>query len=274
MLELFLLTRSKKLSRLAVRSPYLTLVGASALLIAFWTVVLDAIGSPVGVIVTVDVLYLLLVSYAVWSAPTRAMREAVSSLNDLCDPYPMLELCETLLRRRSSTKRRLDVTLNYCIALDMVGEHQRAYDLLASVPVGTAEETSPMPTVGYCAALASICTSLDRKAQAMAYLERVLTRCETVSDTQERTGLAPTVSAARAYMSYLAGDYESCLVHLKSAAHSTLLDEMRRAWLYANASLAIGDMQTAKKKLHRIVQQGHRLHLVDEAKKLLKTIGS
>jgi tetratricopeptide (TPR) repeat protein len=220
------------------------------------------------------VLLLLLFSFSrffvIANAGNTLASPAVKQMIHQGDPEPLLKISEELLSYPAAPANRQVYLINYCAALDNVGEHDKAYELLREINIDE-KTTHPANKLVYYNNLAGLRMSMGVNDESVENYQKALKVFEDIKNEKWRKAVAPTANHVRAYLAYFEGEYHSCLALLQTPM-PTLTGRVDQAFLRARVAIAQGDLQTAKEKLHEVIEKGNKLYCVTEAKELLKTL--
>ena len=226
--------------------------------------------APVWMIVTCGLTFGFFNLFVIENAGNLLLAPAIQQMANRGDAEPLLNMSEELLSYPASAAKRQIYQIDYCAALDHLGQYDQAYALLSQVDVED-KPTHPNNKLVYYNNLAHVQFVLGAREEAVASYQKALAAHEAIKNERLRKVNEPTVRHIRAYLAYLEGEYHTCLALLQTPM-PTLLGQAYQALLHAHAALALGDVTTAKDKLHEVIGKGNKLYCVTEARELLNTL--
>lgn len=208
--------------------------------------------------------------FVIVNAGNTLSAPAIRQMVDQGDPEPLLKISEELLTYPSSAPYRRIYTINYCAALDNMGEYDKAYELLGQIDI-EEKNTHPIHKLVYYNNVASLRMSMGYPDEAIEGYRKALQAYAEIKNEKLSRMNEPTANHARAALAYLEGEYRTCLALLQTPM-PTLTGQVGQAHLHALVAIAQGDVPTAKAKLNEVIEKGNKLYCVTEAKELLKTL--
>lgn len=240
-------------------------------MILLWTVPLLFLNAPVWLIVALDAFGAFISILMVDVAPSALTNLAIQPMLHQGDPQPFLQMTEELLSYPSTPAAKQIYLNNYCVALQNVGELQRAYDMLGEINIEEHAATSPVTKVVYYNNMAYFSEALNMPEQAIAYYQKAQQVNDSIKSDKLKKATEVTIRTMNAHLAFLKGEYRTCLALVQLPA-PTLYVSLDQTMLHARAAIALGDVQAAKEKLNEVIAKGNKLYCVTEAKELLNTL--
>ena len=215
---------------------------------------------------------LCVIFYTIWvdAAAGAVMKPCLDTLNNKCDPYPLLSETEKLLTYKNTENMKRTILINYAVALRDVGEYQRVYDLLKSVNID--KEPLVLNKCAYYNNLFDICTVLGKDEEARIWFEKYMQVYNDMKGKRAKEMLSSSVTAAKAMDAYMRGDYITAVNLINSNVPKNLRGRVESAMDYARACIALGESERAAEALSFIIQNGNKLYCVNEAAAMLRRI--
>ena len=262
---------SVKMYRFCVKYPLLAFVLFSVAMTLVYTVALMCIDAPIWLIVLLDAVFIFLNWAYVKNADNALVQLTIKPMHEQCDPEPFLSMTEELLAYKATPMQKQVRMINYCAALQSVGEYQKAYDLLGQLNIDKNAGTLSEFKLVYYHNLGSLCENLDKTEQAKIWYEKALQVYEDIAYPKVKEHYTPTVCSAKAELAFLAGEYHDCIKLLQEPS-PTVYGQVYRKLTHARALLALGEVAEAKNKLNEVIGKGNKLYCVTEARELLNTL--
>ncbi len=215
-------------------------------------------------------LYLLLAIVGIGLAPNRMLKPVLAKCNETCDPYPMLEVMETLLTCRLPKKTRAVALVDYAVALQDTGDLHRAYDVMRTVDI-QGLRLPPVSQFIYYNNMAGYCTRLNRIEEADGCYAHQRQLYETLPKAY-KTKMNEFMLHAAALDRFRHGDSHEAMRILETVPHKTRAAKVSGAMLYARAAVRVGDREKARENLQYVVNYGGRFAVVEEAKAMLNAL--
>lgn len=228
----------------------------------------------------VSFLSIYLVDLAIWffagriiaSAQGKLLQEPIELVDQQCDPYPLLEELEQQMARNGSNAQGQLTELNYAMALRTVGEDQKAASILENLNIDRFPSTSPFTKYIYYNNLSDVLFALDRVTEARIWHRKGVQIYNDLPESKMKQQLSETCQISLAEALYHEGEYSQALqtaAWIKCRSKRHLLDT---ALLAAKCHIALEEPEKAREKLQYVVDNGNKLHIVEEAKALLETL--
>ena len=220
-------------------------------------------------------LVLFAVIWGVWVL-TRAnalLRPSLQKLNTRLDPYPMLEETKTQLDYPGYKHFVVARQMNYALALHFTGQHDSAYEQLASIPIESLPRAQALLKATYYNNLMAVCLAQDYFAEAETAYENMLRHFGGIKSNTQKASMTYTVETKRAQLHFCRREYEQAIALVDKEPINPLL-QVGNAFFRARIYLAMGDVENAETELEYVVQHGNRLYYVTEAQALLDKINT
>ena len=207
------------------------------------------------------------------SASNMLIKKPMKELSDNCDPYPFLKETEAILEYDKANK----VTdpahiINYCAALSETGEYQKAIDILNTVNIDKYALLNLKAV--YYHNLSSAYHELEKYEVADIFFNRALQVYSDMRNDKIKRSLDNNMIALKADHYFRLGEYQKTLDILDLPAASTKIQNVSRAFSCALAYIKLNDLDNAKAKLLFVVENGNKLYVAAQAKRLLDELNS
>lgn len=205
-------------------------------------------------------------------APAKLMQEPIEITDQQCDPYPLLEEMERQMARKEKGPQRQLTELNYAMALRMVGEDQRAATILEHINIDRFPSMSPYTKFIYYNNLSDALFALKRNGEANIWHRKAMQIYNDLPENTMKQQLTVACQLSEAEVLYHEENYDDALrkaAWIKCQSKRQLLDT---ALLAAKCHIALEEPEKAREKLQYVIDQGNRLHIVEEAGALLETL--
>ena len=242
-------------------------------LAAIYGLLLYSLDAHIALVIAISLLMLLVTRVYVNSAPSIKLTNKALAAHNAGDPYPLLEVSERLLALKPNEVQRQMLTINYCVALRDLGEHERVYQALSALDIDKCAGTLAQTKLVYYHNMADICDILGKDGEADAYFTKEKQCAERLKGEKLRRRLYPLILDAEADHALRHGRYEEALAYAKQAhayreitPRANIFYELFLARVY----LKMGKAEEAKPLLFSIKNTGGKLYAVTEAEALLK----
>lgn len=204
------------------------------------------------------------------SSSDKLLRSAAKALNDDCDPTVLLSETEEQLKYEKRGITNQLVLLNHAVALGYTGEYSKALEILSGFDPDKYKFISPYRAyikMVYSNNMADTCDELGDLESASAWHEKAL-------DTAKKLGVSGTkeIVLSRASEDLRRKDYDAALKTLEGFKEKNMLDRVCASMVYAKAYVGLGENDKAKEKLNFIIENGNKLYMVEQARKMLEGI--
>jgi len=260
----------KKFARWCVKYKPLAMLIVSTLLAAVIAVPLFLISAGGWTIFSFSLLFFLLGLLYVNSALNVLMFDAAKSIDEKCDPYPMIEESEFLLKCKLSDFNRQLVSMNYCVALHTIGEFDKVFAILSDINIDKSASMLPVYKFVYYNNLFSVCLKLDKHEAADIWYDKMCKIYGDMKENKQKRNLLVTMDVATAEKIFKNGDFVKTIQIINSTVPSNLYMTVTNSLLCAKAYLELGEKEKAAEKLRFVIDSGNKLYVVSEAKELLK----
>ncbi len=199
----------------------------------------------------------------------QIVNKAIKTLNEQCDPYPLLEETATFLSHSNKEYHRQMLTINHCAALIEIGQFQKAYQLMSAINIDQCKEMVPLYKAVYYQNLFTICDELGQEEAAKIWLSKGNQLYSSIKPSAAKKKLEVNIVLNNVHYNK---EYDQALESLQALPIPHLLAGVGIAMESARIYLAKGDLPKAKEALCFVVEKGNKLHIVEEAKTLLEQI--
>ncbi|MBQ7416288.1 MAG: hypothetical protein IJW14_04555 [Oscillospiraceae bacterium] len=223
-------------------------------------------------VVAVDLFMIFFFNIWVDVSIANLVTPTIKTLNEQCDPYPMLE--ETERQLHYGYKGTLDQTnrINYACALRQIGQYQQALDVLNDINVDRYGGLQAVSKYVYYNNLMDVLTMMGRYAEAEIWYQKAVQIYKDLPENRIKKQLADSVESAAAYAWFRRGEYEKAKETLNATQPKELCNRVGHALLYARCCVAEGNLDAAREPLEFVIQCGNRLYAAQEAQILLQQI--
>lgn len=204
------------------------------------------------------------------SSSDKLLKAAAKALNNSCDPTVLLNETEEQLKYAKRGITNQLVVLNHTVALGYMGEYSKALDILNDFDTDKYKFISPYRAyikMIHSNNMADTCDELGDFESASMWHEKtvLLAKKLGVSSSKE-------IILAKASENLRKKEFDATLKTLEGFKEKTMLDSVCASMIYAKAYIGLGESEKAKEKLKFIVENGNKLYMVEQAKKMLEGI--
>lgn len=220
----------------------------------------------------IDLVIWFLVGRFIATAPGKLLQEPIEIVDQQCDPYPLLQEMERQMARKENGAQRQLTELNYAMVLRTVGENHKAAAILEHINIDRFPSTSPYTKFIYYNNLSDVLFALERDVEAKIWHRKAMQIYNDLPENKMKQQLSVTCQISEAEALYHGLDYDKALrkaAWIKCSSKRQLLDT---ALLAAKCHIALKEPEKAREKLQYIIDQGNKLHIVEEAQALLDTL--
>lgn len=260
----------KNLIKLVAKHKLITFLILCLLTCLPYTVLFSVLNFPLWIIIIVN-LFLLLLNYLfVVSSEIKINDDAVKALNNFCDPIPLLEASEFILKYKKSGPNNQIALSNYSTATRELGDVQKAYDILSSINIDKFPGVLAESKFVYYNNLSCFCSDLDKHDLAEVWYNKSLQIYNDIKNIKFKNDHKSSILYLTALRNFRNKDYKQTISILDNSTHDSLRNKVDNALLCAKACLKLGDIEKAKDKLIFVIANGNKLACVNEARELLK----
>ncbi len=260
-----------KLCRWAANHKKLYFFIASFIFVTIYSICLPVLNAPLWLIIVVDLIHIIFFYLQALSSSLVILQKAAKQLNDYCDPYPLLNECESFLKNKNSVYSEQVLLIDKCAALLELGEIQKAYDILSAINIDKSSSMTNEVKVTYYYTIMVACHELGMNEQAEVFYAKILLMYPDIKDKKLTNLLESDVKMAKALCCFRKGEYEEIINIISTITPGDLRQKVINSFTYAKAYLALGDTEKAKDHLVFVIVNGNKLGCVKEAQELLKT---
>lgn len=210
-------------------------------------------------VIPLSFLCCILVFIAVNGSTARALRDALKILSEQCDPEPLLNLSQVVLRQNAES---ISYGLYAGFALILLGKKAGALALLQPLEKRLSLWNSPQQAALYC-----ICQSdLSDTAGAALWLDKLE---RTVGNA---SGIRQTLIEQRACLALRRGETEGLEPIFQAYLGKAPVLQVRVAWHFELGKLYLAQRrkEEAAEHLRFVAEHGNKLAIRTEAEELLK----
>ena len=214
--------------------------------------------------------FIVLAFCFVESASEKLLKSAAKALLQSCDPTILLTETEEQLKYIKKGIANQLVLLNHTVALGYIGEYSKAFEILSDFDTDKYKFISPYRAyikMVHSNNMADVCDELGDFESASIWHEKTLVFAKKLGLTG-----AKEIILARASESLRKKEFDVALKTLESFKDKNMLEKVCASMIYAKAYIGLGEKEKAKEKLGFIVENGNKLHMVEQAKKMLENI--
>lgn len=205
-------------------------------------------------------------------AASKVMEDPIALCDQECDPYPLLEAIRQMMTKKQNGPQQQTVEINYAMALRLVGENYKCADILSKINIDRYPNTNIYSKFVYYNTLANVLFALDRDQEAHIWHRKSMQIYNDLPENKLKQQFAPEVQFSAAGALYQAGDYVTSLQKVAWISCKTKRQLLDAALLAAKCHIALEEPEKAREKLQYVIDNGNKLHIVEEARTLLETL--
>lgn len=217
-------------------------------------------------------LTILLSCFAGAGQGAKLMNPTVLTMQNHCDPYPLLAECDDQLSYVKNKGSRQLLTINRAAALIELGRYEEALASLEALNIDAPVCLGLLRYVYYHnSALAAL--GCGQREKADIYRRQAQQQVVAVTHKPHKAIVESTTLALDIVMHIADGDYDGArrlLEQHQEPRHTQ--DRVHRAYQWGRVELAQGNLAAARLHLGFAVQYGNRIAIVDKARALLEDI--
>ena len=246
---------------------------SSALIIVYNLIFYIILDWHIVPVIILDVVLWFMTLFYVCSASNMLIKKPIEEWQNNCDPYPFIKEIEAILEYDKANKVSDPVhIINYCAALHETGEYQKAVDILSTVNIDKQALLSVKEI--YYHNLASSYHELGQYEVADIFYGKALQVYHDMRDSKLKRSLSGNIEMLKADNYFRLGEYQKALDVTNSSQALTKVQEICRAYNSALIYLKLNDFENAKSKLLLVAENGNRLYIAEQAKKMLDEMNS
>lgn len=267
------------MEKLCLKYPTVIKIIMSFLFVAAYDVLLFEMNAPIVVYVIVDLLLILMSVMFVYTRRLKSNLNAVKALQNICDPYPLIDSSTELMKYKWKKNDFFTLKLNLATGYLNIGEIQKGLDILKELE-GELVGTTPVVQMLYYNNLASALLEMNRADEASAAFDK----CETVitlADKSYKKLIEKSMSSVyltKAELLLAKGETDEAMKLIgEIQGRDTFSGKNYRAnvalhLLRGKAYLALGDKDSARENLQYVTRNGNALYDAVKAQRLLREI--
>ena len=225
--------------------------------------------------ISITLAYLLvawIISFRVDLAIAKRQDTQVKVLNDLCDPYPLLEELEFQLAYTKPGNFRQLLLTNYSAALSAIGQYDRMLEILESVNIDQYGGTQPALKAVYYANLACALIEKGSLTAAAVWLGKAEQLLTLIKKPDAKMMVQQTILGSRATIALKREEYDQVIAILENIPAASRRAAVAKAMTSAELAIAMGQPDRARSQLNYVIFNGNRLAVVEKAKTLMATL--
>ena len=256
--------------RLLLKHRLISMIVIAAVLCGAVSPFLREIKSDAWIYAIFYIFFIVLAIGFVESSSDKLLRSAAKALHQSCDPTVLLNETEEQLKYVKKGITNQLILLNHAVALGYLGEYSKAFEILNDL------DTDKYRLMFFYRAyikmarsnnMAEICDELGDFESASQWHEKTLVFAKKLGMTGTKE-----IILAGASESLRKKDFVAALKALEGFKDKNMLEKVCVSMIYAKAYIGLGEKEKAKEKLDFIVENGNKLHMVEQAKKMLENI--
>ncbi len=250
------------------------------LVMFLWTVpvctVFDAVFIYLQFPAWVIVLFSLFMIFCGWGFANSFARQlllrAEKAINEQCDPYPLLNEVEDQLTYARSQEYRQILLIDFCSALDEIGDYQQALDCMESINIDQYPGTLAPIKIIYYLNLSDLYLCFGSLDKSEIWRNKALQMLNALKSEKHKQDILPILIQLDAQIAYCKKNFDQSIPLLNQLPEKNLRQSVAKALWYARNYLAQNRVQEAIPKLRYVIANGNRLADVTIAKDLLSSV--
>lgn len=202
---------------------------------------------------------------------THLLQKALKVMKEQCDPYPFLSVVQEQLTYWASAPVKQMMQVNYALALRLVGEYEKACELMESINIDKHAMAPQVKAIYYNNRM-DICALMGKYQEANIWYGKTVQIWQDLKPSKEKERLGRAVAENRALYHFCNGEFDLALQVLGQAKPQNLSERIENAMMYGRTYLAMGERSRAVKPLRFVAENGNKLYFATEAKELLEKI--
>lgn len=199
--------------------------------------------------------------------------KTIKSLDNECDPYPMLlETEEQLTYKKRSDRHRLVVLMDHCVALQAVGKTKDAMDFMEQVNVEECKGLNDTIRFVYYSNLSGYCYYCDQSEKGNYYYTKAIEIRDRAKKRNFYEMYSRQINALGQLIAYKNCEYEKAIGMIEAFVAKSKREKVSTAILKAKVLFALGRIDETKKELQFVCENGNKLYAVKEAAEILAKI--
>lgn len=232
--------------------------------------------NDIGISLIYWALFVVLITCTAWgfvlSCADKILKKAIKSLDDECDPYPLLDAANELLLNSKLKKTYKEVFLiNKAFALREIGEVDRCFEILYNLNIDQYP-SMPIHKLIYYINLSDTYMKLNKIVEAELLLNKAHQILRDAKlGKQKRVYFERICRFNHFQIDFVKGKYDGLEEFLLANSKEALSKRFLVSNNLATAELYIKENKSgqAKEHLQFVIENGNKLHNVEKAKNLI-----
>ena len=245
---------------------------AASLYCGLYAILFMMIKPPLWLCILLELLLIFFCHSYVQNAHNLILKKSIKTLNEHCDPYPLLQDTSTFLSYKNGEFQRQVLVINHCAALMEIGEYNKAYELMKALNIDQCNGMVPVHKAVYYTNLSTICFDLKLWEEEAIWFQKANQLYDSLKPSKAKQNAQTAITLGRARHLLMEKQYEQAMALTTGLPVTHLRDGIGIAFLQGMIYAAQGNTEKAKESLGFVAQYGYRLAAVKEAKKLLEQL--
>lgn len=262
----------RELWRFAVTNKGLSIFLSCLVLCIPWTAILFYFRAPVGAYVILNAFWVFFSVLAADGSKIRLMNDAIKHMNEKCDPTLLLEETQIMLESKHKDQQAQVFLINRAVALREMGHYGEARAMLESVNVDKYVSFLPANKVVYYNNLADICFLTGDFENAKKWYEKSHRILGDLKEGKQKEKLKEAVGMSFAQIDYMNKNYADAVQKLEKLDKNLMQARVEANYLMGMCYMELNDRDAARSCFEFVLDNGNRLHRVDQAFRILKNM--
>ena len=190
----------------------------------------------------------------------------------LYDPTLLLEETQIMLEAKHKGQEEQVFVINRAVALREMGHYGEARAMLESLNVDKYVSFLPLNKVVYYNNLADICFLTGDFENARKWYEKSHRILSDLKDGKQKEKLKETVGMSFVQLDIMDKNYAEALKKLSAIKKNNMQTRVEANYLMGMCHMELNDRDAARSCFQFVLDNGNRLHRVDQAFKILKNM--
>lgn len=215
---------------------------------------------------------ILLIAVFMGSRWVTLLKKPEKLLDDTCDPEPFLAELQRQKNYANPVGIRYNRTALEATTLVMLGQPEEAYSLLQPLQEQVFKHKMIGTQLSYCTAMVGVCRASGRRYEMENWHSKTMELAGKVKNKRLKQQLAASMPIYMARYYAYRGEHDRSMEALRAVKPEKMYHRVNVAMLCAQNDLAMGETERAKAALRFVAENGNKLHITAEARRLLETV--